>query len=206
MSELTSGKYFGIDETGKTYGRLIVLRRNGSLNGARAWLCRCECGIEITTRGASLRNGTTASCGCLNRDISRKHGMSHSPELEAHHSMMTRCYNKQCASYNGYGGRGIMVCDRWYKNASAFISDMGKRPIGYSLERIDNNKGYSPANCVWAAPKTQQRNRRTTKLNEVAVRVIRYLYANGVSGKRLSKAYSVSASTISTAVNGHTWS
>lgn len=79
--------------------------------------------------------------------------------------MKARCYNQNIESYKYYGARGITVCDRWLNNFAAFLADMGKRPSGkYSLDRIDNNKGYSPENCRWATWSVQLENRRPSRM------------------------------------------
>lgn len=85
-----------------------------------------------------------------------------------YNSMKQRCYNPKVRNYNNYGGRGIEVCDRWLgKNGfENFLNDMGKRPEGYSIDRIDNNIGYSPKNCRWASPKEQGHNKRNNKWYE----------------------------------------
>lgn len=87
-----------------------------------------------------------------------KHGLRHTPEYNSWYGMKERCYDSSRLSYNKYGGRGIRVCDRWLTSFSNFIEDMGKRPDGYSLDRIDNNGNYEPSNCRWSPRYIQQVN------------------------------------------------
>jgi len=119
--------------------------------------------------------------------------------------MMQRCYNENTKWYHNYGGRGVTVCEAWHKSEN-FIADMGEPPFkGATLERLNNDLGYSPDNCVWADRQTQTENRRTTKLNRASVEQIKQLIAEGVLLKDIAKKFGVSSSIISNIKAGRIW-
>ena len=126
-------------------------------SGNKVNLYSCECGGEAEIVGSNVRNGHTRSCGCMGgRDT---HGMSNTREYTTWCMMRKRCTNQNSECYADYGGRGITVCDRW-DSFENFYEDMGPRPEGMTLDRIDNDKGYDKDNCRWATKKEQQNNKR----------------------------------------------
>lgn len=156
---------------GERFGRLSAISNigvNGNLQ--RLWLCQCDCGENTTVAGAGLRSGNTQSCGCIRRERAirlgcerKTHGeaTTRTPEYYSWSAMKERCLNPRKDNYPRYGGRGILVCDRWREDFEAFLADMGRRPSQrHTLDRIDTNGNYEPDNCQWSTPKQQANNRR----------------------------------------------
>ena len=159
--------------TNMKFGKLTAIRTNGFYQSPSRkhilWLCRCECGKEKTVRLNSLRSGKLQSCGCLLKEGNNKtHGMAsgikRTPEYIAWCRIKQSCLNKTSPNYFLYGERGITVSDEWKNSFETFFADMGLKPNkNYSIDRIDNSKGYSKENCRWTTNFIQARNKRNNR-------------------------------------------
>lgn len=155
-----------IDLTGKKFSGVEVIRYVGIRSHVSRWLCRClSCGREFERRATGISNAV--GCGCSNTTHGHTRGGNNSLTFRSWTAMVSRCCNKNHADYPHYGGRGIIVCERWRSSFVSFLQDMGERPSKrHSIDRIDTTAGYSPGNCRWATQKEQQRNRIDTRVVE----------------------------------------
>ena len=162
------GQHRRKDYTGQRCTYLTAIRDVGSTGKKRLWLCRCDCGREITITGAAFNKRQHQSCGCRKNELIGKaltrHGLSKHPLHAVWNSMWARCTRTNHPAFRNYGGRGITVCKRW-KKFENFWSDMSPTyQPGLTLERKNNNRGYTLGNCVWASRQQQARNRRSNRM------------------------------------------
>lgn len=176
-----------IDITGQKFGRLTVVRMAGYDNrNATTWECTCECGKIVTTRGDRIREGRARSCGCLHKERvaetghqNKTHGLCGSSLYRIWTLIIQRCTNPKNPSFESYGGRGIKVCAFIRENAENFLKAAGPRPHNKTINRIDNDGGYTCGACAdcigngwtknihWATDLEQARNKRNSNLIEI---------------------------------------
>lgn len=201
-----------IDLTGETFGRWTVVRETKKrYKGSIIWTCRCECGIikEVSSTNLTRKRRPSKSCGCLARDVTSNrsviHGLSYTKTYRSWYNMIRRCYNIDSNNYHRYGGRGIFVCRRWRNSFENFFGDMGKCPVGFSIDRMNNDGPYGPWNCQWTSRVNQNRNQSSTILNEDMVKEIRRMLSKGKTVSQVSLKMALTKSHISKIKHNKIW-
>lgn len=172
---------------GMKFGRLTAIQKMpSSPSGKSRWLYRCECGSTKEIDEYCVKSGESKSCGCLRKDYpsATTHGLSKVPEYKIWTGIINRCCNPKNDSFPGYGERGITISNEWRSSFESFYRDMGKRPSRlHSIDRINNNDGYSKENCRWATPTDQANNTRRNvllELNQIKMNVSQWSKATGI--------------------------
>ena len=164
-----------IDMTGLRYGRLVGIcfsHRNRS--GHAQWLFACDCGKEVTADGSSVRGGSTASCGCLHRELSaarlvihgRRAAKRNDPTYRAWQTMNDACGNPGSPRFRKFGALGICVHSAWREDFTAFVADMGERPAATMLDRHDRSADFRPGNCLWVAVRSRSERAKEARSAE----------------------------------------
>ena len=159
-----------IGRTGQTFGRLTVVEAAASRGNRTAWKCQCSCGKSVVVRWYNLQSGTTRSCGCLLAELNHRRLTTHGATTNGKRSATyqswcdarARCNDPRDPGWPNYGGRGIRFCDRWNDFAN-FLADMGEMPRGMSIERLNNDLGYEPRNCLWIPRSAQAKNKQASR-------------------------------------------
>jgi hypothetical protein len=190
---------------GVRLGTLTVVDRDHIVG--RFWNARCDCGAIVRILSSQVKDGSRKACGvgCPIKVDRRARKTNSDPTFMSWKSMLARCSNPKATSYEIYGGRGISVCERW-RRFENFKQDMGeRRSRDYSLDRIDVNGNYEPANCRWATLKQQARNTRATKLEPHEPEQMRWLASLGYSHREIGAFFGISQTGANAVIRGRTW-
>lgn len=193
-----SGNSASNGESMGKFGRLTVLSVVREKGKKAVAICACDCGNMKSITFAHIKNGGTKSCGCLRSDTSKETGRlnkTHGQSVPEHRTaayrswecMKSRCRNPSDPSYKDYGARGVVYADDW-ESFDVFFKDMGERPRGKTLNRINNAQGYNKTNCEWATVKIQQRNKRNNRMvlfKEKEITLVELSEITGVPYQRL---------------------
>lgn len=201
-----------VDVAGMKFGRLTVVSRSDKKPaGGVFWNCLCDCGNMTTATSYKMKIGHTSSCGCYRKDLietgmNTSHGLARSEKktYKTWKEMRQRCNNPNSDKFKWYGGRGISIEKRW-DDFALFFKDMGRRPEGKTLDRIDNDGNYNPDNCQWITPIEQTRKQPKHRLNMEIAKSIRVEHASGATPKMLGEKYGVQAQTILNCIKYKSW-
>lgn len=168
------------DITGMKFNKLTAIKPTGEIrHRTYMWLLQCDCGNMTTSTISRLKNETKKSCGCNLKekrkprpDVSERmknsgtHGQTGSRTYASWNSMKGRCLNPADKDFKNYGGRGVKITEDWISSFESFLKDMGERPQGMTIDRINVNGNYEPENCRWATPHIQANNTRVCRYVE----------------------------------------
>lgn len=187
-------------KVGDQYQMLTVLEISG-----RRVTCRCACGAIKTFKKDNVASGNSGSCGCRTRTAARarlhRHGLAGTSTHNIWWQMIERCTNPNAQKYKWYGGRGVTVCERWMTFEN-FVADMGERPRGLTIDRIDYSKGYEPGNCRWTTWRVQRRNRADVKLEPHEPSQIVWLKGEGYGAREIATYFDINPTTVHKIVKG----
>lgn len=207
------------DLTGVRSERLVGVRMVGrNRHGQRLWSCLCDCGRQPVVIASRLATGAAKSCGCLIVDRAREqtHNLRHghtsrkalgrprSATYVTWSAMIRRCSDPGDQAFSRYGGAGVRVCDAWIR-FDGFLADMGARPRGTSIDRIDNTKGYEPGNCRWATSTVQNRNSGSCKITEATAQEVLGRLEHGESPSSIAVRMSLARTMVYSIKRGDSW-